>query len=371
MALEGKGFFIWKIPKCEGGNSDAIAQCAQEAGLSHVLIKVANSTYAYNYDWTKRVDLCPSVVQKLQARGIQAWGWHYVYGGNPVGEAQIAEKRVKDLGLNGYVIDAESHYKKQPNNKAAANRFMQELRSRLGNNFPIALSSYRFPSYHPELPWNEFLEKVDINMPQVYWINSSNPGSQLAQTLREFDSPKFTTHPPIIPTGAAFTEHNWTPDVSEVKEFLDTTRSFNLKAANFWEWHSARDEIPRTIWETIRSFNWESGSLLPQDISAEYINALNSRDPENVVKLYTPSAVHVSAARTISGTSAIRSWYTQLLNSILPNATFSLTGFSGTGSSRHFTWTAKSDRGEVLNGNDTLGLASEMIAYHFTFFTIG
>ena len=43
MALTGKGFMIWKIKDCEGGNADAIADVARRAGLSHVLIKVVLS----------------------------------------------------------------------------------------------------------------------------------------------------------------------------------------------------------------------------------------------------------------------------------------------------------------------------------------
>jgi len=34
MALKGKGFFIWKIPDCEGGNAASIAAVAKAAGYS-------------------------------------------------------------------------------------------------------------------------------------------------------------------------------------------------------------------------------------------------------------------------------------------------------------------------------------------------
>jgi hypothetical protein len=37
--IYGKGFYIWKIPNCEGGDPAAIATVAQQAGLQHVLIK--------------------------------------------------------------------------------------------------------------------------------------------------------------------------------------------------------------------------------------------------------------------------------------------------------------------------------------------
>jgi hypothetical protein len=80
MALTGKGFFIWKIRDCEGGSASAIASAAADAGLSHVLIKIADGMNQYNVDSTTGNDYVPAVVQALHAAGIQAWGWHYVYG---------------------------------------------------------------------------------------------------------------------------------------------------------------------------------------------------------------------------------------------------------------------------------------------------
>ncbi|MGD8753264.1 MAG: hypothetical protein PVG14_17650, partial [Anaerolineales bacterium] len=80
MTLQGKGFFIWKIKECENGNAEAIANLAQEADYSHILIKIADGVYSYNYDWDLDIDLVPPVAQALTDRGIQTWGWHYIYG---------------------------------------------------------------------------------------------------------------------------------------------------------------------------------------------------------------------------------------------------------------------------------------------------
>ena len=66
----------------------------------------------------------------------------------------------------------------------------------------------------------------------------------------------------------------------------------------------------------------------------------------------------------------ILNWYKQLFVQVLPNAAFTLSGYSGSGSARHLTWTAKSSKGNVLNGNDTFGLTDDKIGYHYTFFTV-
>ena len=100
------------------------------------------------------------------------------------------------------------------------------------------------------------------------------------------------------------------------------------------------------------------------------IAACNTRNPDQVVAYYTPNAVHITAARTIQGHAAIRSWYQALFTGLLPEGAFTHTGFSGSGNSRHFTWTATSSLGSVLNGNDTLGLSNGKITYHYSFFTI-
>ncbi len=57
MAPVGKGFYIWKIPNCEGGDIEKIAYTAYRAGLTHVLVKVANGIYDYNYDSASKADL--------------------------------------------------------------------------------------------------------------------------------------------------------------------------------------------------------------------------------------------------------------------------------------------------------------------------
>ncbi len=368
MVLQGKGFYIWRIKDCERGNAIDISSVAQAAGLSHVLIKVADGAYTYNYDRNQRLDLVPPVANALRSMGIQVWGWQYVYGDYPSNEASIAVQRVNDLHLDGFVVDVEDQYE-DPSKKTAAKTYMRELRSGIGNNIPIALSSYRFPSLHP-IPWNEFLEKCDINMPQVYWMGAHNPGSQLTRTLHEFEN--MTYQRPIIPTGAAYMERGWAPTLQDIQEFLISAKSANLTAANFWEWRNCREVLMpnHQIWNVIANFEWSGGSNPPQDITGQLIEALNSRNTNVLADLYADRAVHVTSDRTIIGRDKILSWYHTFFNQHLPNGIFFLSGYSGTGNSRHLTWTAQSTAGKVNDGNDTLGLINDKITYHYTYFTV-
>lgn len=361
--LQGKGMYLWKVAQAEGGSPSAIADVAKQTGLSHVLVKIADGDDFYNIDRNTGKDLAGPVVKALCNQGIEVWGWHYVYGYDPIKEADAAISRIRSLDLAGYVIDAEAEYK-QPGKDVAARQFMNRLRAMLPN-YPIALSSYRYPSYHPNFPWKAFLEKVDINMPQVYWLLSHNPGDQLKRCVAEFQG--IAPYRPVIPTGAAFKQGTWYPTREDILDFMQTAQELNIPAANFWEWVNCRSYIP-DIWKTIEQYNW-SQAPVQEDIVKQYIQALNAHDPGRVVALYNPGAVHVIQYRTIQGTQAITNWFTNFFQN-LPEGRFMLSSYSGKGSARQFYWTATSKAGKVLNGNDTFGLANGKIQYHFSSFSV-
>jgi hypothetical protein len=366
MALQGKGFMIWQIPNCEGGDPVAIANVAASAGLTHVLIKIADGNYAYNFDRTKNIDLVPPVAQALRANGIKVWGWHYVYGNDPLGEAHIAIQRVQKLALDGYVIDAEGEYK-EAGKDVAATHFMAELRASLPST-PVALCSFRYPSYHPQLPWKQFLDKCDYNMPQVYWMQAHNAGAQLTRSVNEFKA--MTPFRPIIPTGPACSEAGWQPTAGEVLEFLNTARSLNLSASNFFAWDDARrNPNLKSVWDTIASFPW-GPTPQPQDILYQYIAALNSHDPAQVINYFGDNAVHITAAQTITGKDAIKNWFSTFLNNTLPGGSFVLTSTSGSGTTRSITWQATSSKGKVQDGADTFGILNNKITYQYSSYTV-
>jgi hypothetical protein len=363
MTLQGKGYFIWRIPYCENGNVGAIVNLAQQSGFTHIMLKVADGAYRYNLD-SQGTDLVPALVRALHDKGILVWGWHYLYGNYPINEAEIAIQRIKQLDLDGYALDVEAEYKAE-GKEAAARTFMNRLRSSCPH-LPVALCSYRYPSYHPQVPWEAFLEKCDYNMPQVYWEQSHNPGEQLARTVSEFQS--ISPFRPIIPVGSAYINGGWAPTLTDVLQFLQTAKNLSLSAANFWEWSNTRKNLPE-IWNMIREFPW-SPVPVPPDITQNYIQALNTKKPDSVLNLYSSSAVHVSAAKTIQGLVDIRAWYQTLLTKILPNANFNHTAFAASGNYRHLTWTASSTNGYVFNGSDTFGIYNDRIAYHYTYFSV-
>jgi hypothetical protein len=362
MTLTGKGMMIWQIPNCESGNVTTIASMAASAGFSYIMIKIADGPYAYS----KNKTLLPSLVTALKAKGIGVWGWHYIYGENPSGEAAIAISQMNTYDLDGYVIDAESEFEVSGASTTAAT-FMTALRKGLPSK-PVGLCAFRWPSYHPTFPWAAFLSKCDYNMPQVYWMSAHNPAYQLDKTLTEFKA--LGNYKPIIPTGPAFYESSWSPTSAEVTSFLNEAKTLGMTGAHFFSWDDCRKNLSG-VWSTITNYSWP-GTTTPvvKDITQQYIDALNTKNLDTIMALFTSEAVHIDAQSTIQGTTTIRAWFTNLLNNVLPNATFTLGTTSGTGTTRNFAWTATSSAGKVTNGSDTLGLVDSKIAYHYTFFSV-
>ncbi len=361
MTLTGKGYYIWKVNYAENGDPDRIAALAKEANLSHVLIKIADGAFPYNIDLENGYDFARPAIKKLQAKNIAVWGWQYVYGDYPEQEAEIAVSRALDLGVNGFVVNAEGQYsfrEKAP----AASRYMNILRNNLGS-LPMALSSYRFPSYHQNLPWQNFLERCDYNMPQVYWVQSHhNAGEQLQRCVNEFKN----IHPfrPIIPTGPTYKQDGWIPYEEEVIEFMNIAKKLNLSAVNYWYWEGCRKYMSQ-FWDLVANYQYDQ---TPQVASfpERYIQALNSKDPNKVLDFYADHAIHIRAEGAVQGKEAIRNWLASLMQdqtkgdfTLVSQTTHEKTGYS-------FQWAGKDKTGKLLEGRDTLGVLDQKITYQYS-----
>lgn len=366
MTLTGKGYFIWKVRFCENGDPDRIAALAKEAHLSHVLIKIADGAFPYNIDLDNGFDYVLPVVKKLQANNIAVWGWQFVYGDYPDQEAEIAISRALNLGIQGFVVNAEGHYSK-PTKAPAASRYMNILRTHLGK-MPIALSSYRYPSYHPNLPWTNFLDRCDYMMPQVYWMKShNNAGLQLKKSFNEFKN--IRPYRPMIATGPTFKEHGWMPTKEEVIEFMTVARQLDIPAVNFWYWEGCRRDMPE-YWNLVRDFKYgqQDDTQRQEETSfpEKYILAMNSKDPEKVLSLYSDDAVHIQPKDAIQGKPAIRKWIESQMRDLSKTGMI-LLNQSRVRTSCHFRWEGTNQNGVTLQGRDSLGLVDQRIKYHYSY----
>lgn len=366
MTLQGKGLFMWQLWNCEKGDPQAIATKTRAAGLSHVLIKIADGdNWRYNLHPKTKEDLIPPVLRACKELGIEVWGWQYVRGRNPIGEARLAIQRGQELGIDGFVIDAEAEYR-STRKRAAATRYMRELRAGFPE-LPMALSTYRFPKLHQALPYSEFLAGCDYAMPQVYYEQRHNPETQLEITVEQYMA--LEPARPVIPTAPIYGRGKWRPTAEDTARFFRKAKEMGLSAANAWSWDIGSRTANSDLWNAVAEFEWDHNPPTA-DMPERLIGRLNEHDSELIAGLYVENAAHVTGERTLFSRPAIAEWYGEFLAAQLPAGKFQLTGKAGSGSTRHYTWTAQSPRGQVVDGNDTLGLRDGKINFHFSYFNV-
>jgi hypothetical protein len=246
--LEGTGFFIWQVVRCEGGDAQQISQAARAAGFRWVAVKVADGAMPSNQDPHNRArSLLPPLVAAFRAVGIQAWGWHYLYGANWSGEAVTAKAQIEALHLDGYILDAEGEFK-LPGRGAAAGKFMAQMRAQFPR-LPMGLCSYRFPSLHPEFPWDAFLGGVDLNLPQVYWEDAHDPAAELTRSAAEFAARPLRK--PLVPIGPTYKRGGWAPTAADIQEFQRAAAQLNLGGVGYFSWDECRQDLPE-VWSAIQ-----------------------------------------------------------------------------------------------------------------------
>ncbi len=244
MTLHGKGFFTTNLSACEQGEPVSILAAAQSAGLSHILVKIADGVDSSDIPGSG-INLTEQVVQAMHSAGIAVWGWHAITGNDPAAEADVAIKRLHALDLDGYVVDAGVEFQRA-GMATVALQFMTTIREAI--KLPIALHSYRFPNYHPEFPWSTFLKFCDVHMPKIYWDQAHNAGEQLLESRRQCNSLPHARE--YIPTGSTFGISGWSPTNEEIKDFMSTAKTLDLPALNFFDWDNCRDGLA-PLWTEI------------------------------------------------------------------------------------------------------------------------
>ncbi len=250
--LFGKGLWLQRLSACEQGDLAVIVARAAAAGLSHVIVKVADGADLVNAadaaDAAEPADPALALTERLTQAGIDVWGWQSLYGDRPAfkggfvdayhqHEAQTAADRVQVLraaGLRGLVLEARGEYERIPERARKAAEFMRQLRARWPD-LPLALSSWRAPAAHPRFPWAEFRQSCDLDLPQVFWTGQHGVATRsLEAALRQFTA--LEPARPLAAAGPGFFEANWRPAPSDLAEFVETAARLGLSAVNLWLW---------------------------------------------------------------------------------------------------------------------------------------
>lgn len=256
--IKGKGIYAWILNRCENGDMGIVVDRLKEAGMTHIIPKVAdgirgniNGNDAY----------LPNLTRLCHQAGIQVIPYHFVYGSQPAQEAVRIIAEMRKQPYDGLVINAEMAYRDLANPAQSAKIYCDAVKKELPD-LPLALSSFRFPSYHRAFPFKTFLDYCDYNMPQVYWIKANGTvPSQVAQTIEEYKA-----YPPVpmIPTGAAFGEWGWVAVPEDQPIFVREVQRHGLAGCNWWEYYETFNLRPH-LGQAVIAAKWEVGDLPPID----------------------------------------------------------------------------------------------------------
>jgi peptidoglycan hydrolase-like protein with peptidoglycan-binding domain len=217
--------WIWYVSRSDGGSVPVITSRAHAAGVGTLIIKSGDGT---NY-WSQ---FSRSLVGELRAGGVHVCAWQYVYGTDPVGEAETAARAVR-AGAECLIIDAEAEYEGR---YASAASYLHELRRLVGNSYPLGLASFPYADYHPAFPYSVFLGPggAQFDMPQMYWLEL---GIDVGNVFRHTYAENRIYRRPIYPLGQTF----GSPPSEEVRLFRGLAVRYGAPGISWWDyaWTSA------------------------------------------------------------------------------------------------------------------------------------
>jgi hypothetical protein len=235
--------WIWYVSQSSGGNLASIVATARTYGVSTLLIKSGDGAGAWS-------QFNSQLVATLHADGLKVCAWQYVYGRQPISEAQVGAAAVR-AGADCLVIDAESEYEGE---YVQAQQYVKKLRQLIGAGFPVGLASFPYVDYHPRFPYSVFLGPgaAQYNVPQMYWRDIGTSVDAVYSHTYEFNTPYGR---PIEPLG----EVAGNPPASQIVRFRQLSRSYGASGVSWWDWQesSGRD------WQAVGQSVGNLGSSAP------------------------------------------------------------------------------------------------------------
>jgi hypothetical protein len=222
--LAGDGMWIWYVSRSSRGKLGKIANKAHRHGIETVLIKSGDGTRYWG-------QFSSGLVSALKARGLRVCAWQFLYGRRPAKEARIGAAAV-NRGADCLVLDVEGHYEGR---YPQASTYMATIRSLVGPDYPLALTSFPYVDYHPALPYSVFLGPggAQYNLPQLYWKTiGTTVDAGFAHTWvwnRIYQRP-------ILPLGQVYLN----PKPAQIRRFRALALSHGFEGVSWWSWQSAR-----------------------------------------------------------------------------------------------------------------------------------
>jgi hypothetical protein len=223
-AFEGQGMWIWYVDKSNAGSVASIVAQAHAADVTTLFIKSSDGPSNY---WSQ---FSPQLVAELHANGLKVCAWQFVYGTEPVGEANLGAEAVAD-GADCLVIDAESEYEGR---YAAAQTYIDDLRAKVGPDYPLGLASFPYVFDHPSFPYSVFLGPggAQYNVPQMYW---KDIGQSVDTVYANTYIANRVYGRPIFPLGQTYGGVSST----ELLRFREEAVDYGAPGMSFWDWQES------------------------------------------------------------------------------------------------------------------------------------
>jgi peptidoglycan hydrolase-like protein with peptidoglycan-binding domain len=223
-AFEGQGMWIWYMDKSDGASVASIVAQAHAAGVTTLFIKSSDGPTNY---WSQ---FSAQLVAELHANGLKVCAWQYVYGTEPVGEAALGAEAVA-AGADCLVIDAEGEYE---GHYAAAQTYIDDLRAKIGPEYPLGLASFPYIFDHPSFPYSVFLGPggAQYNVPQMYW-------KAIGQSVDTVYANTYIANRvygrPIYPLGQTYGGVS----AEELLRFREEAVDYGATGVSFWDWQES------------------------------------------------------------------------------------------------------------------------------------
>ncbi|MCB0874662.1 MAG: peptidoglycan-binding protein [Solirubrobacterales bacterium] len=225
--FRGDAMWVWYV-SASGGSAEKLARKADRRGLDAIYVKSGDGG-----DYWSQFDR--HLVRAAHARGLRVCGWQFVYGRDPGREAKVGAGAAAD-GADCLIIDAESDYEGR---YAAADAYVRSLRRRVGDDYPLGLSSFPYVDYHPAFPYSVFLGPggAQANLPQLYWYAIGDPVAAAFRHTYAFNRPYDRR---LFPVGQTWMD----PPKGQVLDFRRLAAAYGSSGVSWWSWQ----ETGRKMW---------------------------------------------------------------------------------------------------------------------------
>ena len=245
----GKGMWLHRFEKANGGDPVSIVNQAVANGLSHLYLRVGSSRMGFYAQ--KDLD---RLLPVAHAAGLKVVGWDFPYLDDVPADAnraaaEIAYTTPDGHRIDGFSADIETRAEGTNLTTVGVDAYGRWVRAHAGPQFPLILAVPR-PNPKRWYPYAEAAANFDAIAPMVYWVNR-DPATDVAAAIQALAP----LGKPVIPVGQAYDpgidgSDSWgPPSAGDINKFMQTAADHGVASLSFWAWDTASAEQ----WQAIGS----------------------------------------------------------------------------------------------------------------------